>query len=106
MPRRSLHFVPGGQARMLEKALTLAADGLILDLEDAVPPDLKAATRPIVRDWLGRDFGGRERWVRMNPLATGLGRDDLAETIAGRPTGYVVPQPRHAPAGPPIAHNP
>ena len=96
MPRRSLHFVPGGQQRMLDKALTLAADALILDLEDAVPPDLKAATRPIVREWLGRDFGGRERWVRMNPVATGLGRDDLAETIAGRPTGYVVPKPRHA----------
>ncbi len=96
MARRSLHFVPGGQHRMLEKALTLPADGLILDLEDAVPPDLKAVTRPIVRDWLGRDFGGRERWVRMNPIATALGRDDLAETIGGRPTGYVVPKPRHA----------
>jgi len=77
-------------------ALTLPADGLILDLEDAVPPDLKAVTRPIVREWLGRDFGGRERWVRMNPIATALGRDDLAETIGGRPTGYVVPKPRHA----------
>src|SRR5204862_7819578 len=57
MPRRSIHFVPGGQQKMLDKALTLPADGLILDLEDAVPPDLKAATRPIVREWLGRDFG-------------------------------------------------
>jgi citrate lyase subunit beta/citryl-CoA lyase len=96
MALRSLHFVPGGQQRMLDKALTLPADGLILDLEDAVAPDLKAATRPIVRDWLGRDFGGRQRWVRMNPIATGLGRADLEETIAGRPTGYVVPKPRHA----------
>ena len=96
MALRSLHFVPGGQQRMLDKALTLPADGLILDLEDAVAPDLKAATRPIVREWLGRDFGGRQRWVRMNPIATGLGRADLDETIAGRPTGYVVPKPRHA----------
>jgi citrate lyase subunit beta/citryl-CoA lyase len=96
MPRRSIHFVPGGQQRMLEKALTLAADGLILDLEDAVPPDRKAATRPIVREWLARDFAGRERWIRMNPIATELARDDLAETIAGRPDGYVVPKPRHA----------
>lgn len=96
MPRRSLHFVPGGQARMLDKALTLAADGLILDLEDAVPPDRKAETRPIVREWLGREFGGRERWVRMNPIATDLARADLEETIAGRPDGYVVPKPRHA----------
>ena len=95
MLRRSIHFVPGGQQKMLEKALTLPADGLILDLEDAVPPDRKAATRPVVREWLGRDFGGRERWIRMNPISTELGRDDLAETMVGRPDGYVVPKPRH-----------
>ena len=95
--RRSLHFVPGGNERMIAKALTLPADGLILDLEDAVAPDRKAATRPIVRHWLeALDFGPRERWVRMNPIATGLGRADLEETIAGRPDGYVVPKPRHA----------
>jgi citrate lyase subunit beta/citryl-CoA lyase len=95
--RRSIHFVPGGQERMMAKALTLPADGLILDLEDAVPPDRKAATRPIVAGWLRNlDFKGRERWVRMNPLASGLGRADLEETIAGRPDGYVVPKPRHA----------
>src|SRR2546428_8675721 len=59
--RRSLHFVPGGNDRMLAKALTLPADGLILDLEDAVAPDRKAATRGVVSEWLGReDFGGRE----------------------------------------------
>ncbi len=95
--RRSLHFVPGGNEKMLSKALTLPADGLILDLEDAVPPDRKAATRPIVADWLRtRDFGGRERWVRMNPIWGPLGRADLEETIAARPDGYVVPKPRHA----------
>jgi citrate lyase subunit beta/citryl-CoA lyase len=95
--RRSLHFVPGGNERMMAKALTLPADGLILDLEDAVPPDRKVATRPIVRRWLSElDWGGRERWVRMNPIATGLGRADIEETIAGRPDGYVVPKPRSA----------
>jgi citrate lyase subunit beta/citryl-CoA lyase len=95
--RRSLHFVPGGNERMIAKALTLPADGLILDLEDAVAPDRKADTRPIVRRWLTElGFGGRERWVRMNPIATGLGVADLDETIAGRPDGYVVPKPRHA----------
>ncbi|MBI4593150.1 MAG: CoA ester lyase, partial [Candidatus Rokubacteria bacterium] len=78
MVRRALHFVPGGSEKMIAKALTLDADGLILDLEDAVPPDRKAATRPIVRGWLEKlDFGGRERWVRMNPLASGVGRADL-----------------------------
>ena len=95
--RRSLHFVPGGNEKMIAKALTLPADGLILDLEDAVAPDLKAATRPIVTRWLEElDFGVRERWVRMNPIATGLGVADLEATIAGRPEGYVVPKPRHA----------
>jgi citrate lyase subunit beta / citryl-CoA lyase len=95
--RRSIHFVPGGNERMIARALTLPADGLILDLEDAVAPDLKAATRPVVRRWLETlDFGPRERWIRMNPLATGLGRADLEETIAGRPDGYVVPKPRQA----------
>src|SRR5262244_383409 len=81
---------------MLAKALTIPADGLILDLEDAVAPDRKAATRGVVRDWLTRDCGGRERWVRMNPIATGLGQADLEETIAGRPDGYVVPKPGRA----------
>ena len=95
--RRSLHFVPGGNEKMIAKALTLPADGLILDLEDAVAPDLKETTRPIVTRWLAElDFGGRERWVRMNPIATGLGVADLETTIAGRPEGYVVPKPRHA----------
>ncbi len=95
--RRSMHFVPGGNEKMLAKALTLPADGLILDLEDAVPPDRKAATRPIVAEWLrSREFGGRERWVRMNPIWGPLGRADLEETIAARLDGYVVPKPRHA----------
>jgi citrate lyase subunit beta / citryl-CoA lyase len=95
--RRSLHFVPGGNERMMARALTLPADGLILDLEDAVAPDLKAATRPIVARWLAElDFGERERWVRMNPIASELGLADLEATIAGRPDGYVVPKPRHA----------
>jgi citrate lyase subunit beta/citryl-CoA lyase len=95
--RRSLHFVPGGNERMVQKALTLPADGLILDLEDAVPPDRKVATRSIVRRWLeSLDFGGRERWVRMNPIWGEHGEGDLEETIAGRPDGYVVPKPRRA----------
>jgi citrate lyase subunit beta/citryl-CoA lyase len=95
--RRSLHFVPGGNEKMITKALTLPADGLILDLEDAVAPDRKAATRPIVRQWLSTlDFGGRERWVRINPIFTDLAVADLEETMPGRPDGYIVPKPRRA----------
>ena len=95
--RRSLHFVPGGNERMIQKARSLPADGLILDLEDAVTPDKKAATRPIVRRWLETlDFGDKERWVRMNPIFTEYAEADLEETIAGRPHGYIVPKPRRA----------
>jgi citrate lyase beta subunit len=95
--RRSLHFVPGGNEKMIQKALTLGADGLILDLEDAVPADRKAATRPVVRRWLETlDFGRRERWVRMNPIFGEFGEGDLEATIAGRPDGYMVPKPRRA----------
>jgi citrate lyase subunit beta/citryl-CoA lyase len=95
--RRSLHFVPGGQEKMIAKALTLPADGLILDLEDAVPPELKPRTRPIVHRWLETlDFGGRERWVRMNPIFTEHAVADIEETIAARPDGYIVPKPRSA----------
>src|SRR5215471_11798539 len=95
--RRSLHFVPGGNEKMMQKALTLPADGLILDLEDAVTADRKAATRPIVCRWLETlEWNGRERWIRMNPVFTDYAQADLGETIAGRPDGYVVPKPRRA----------
>ncbi len=94
--RRSFHFVPGGNEKMIAKALTLPADALILDLEDAVTVEKKGEARGIVLRWLETlDFGGRERWVRMNPLATGFGEADLEGTIAGRPEGYVVPKPRN-----------
>ncbi|MBI2460148.1 MAG: CoA ester lyase [Candidatus Rokubacteria bacterium] len=71
--RRSVHFVPGGNERMIAKALTLPADGLILDLEDAVALERKAEARAAVLRWLETlDFGARERWVRINPLATDI----------------------------------
>ena len=82
---------------MITKSLTLPADGLILDLEDAVTVEKKTEARGIVLRWLqSLDFGGRERWIRMNPLATGFGEADLEGTIEGRPDGYVVPKPRTA----------
>ena len=96
-PRRSFHFVPGGNEKMIAKALTLPADALILDLEDAVTVEKKAEARGVVLRWLQTlDFGPRERWVRMNPLATGFGEADLEGTVQGRPDGYVVPKPRNA----------
>ena len=92
--RRSLHFVPGGNDRMLAKALDTNADTLILDLEDAVTPDRKDEVRGAVASWLAEaDFGATERTVRMNPLDTPWGYADLEATMATPPDAYVVPKP-------------
>ncbi len=78
-PRRSVLYMPGSNARALEKGRTLPADALILDLEDAVAPDLKEAARRQVLDALAEGgYGGREILVRVNGLATQWGRGDIA----------------------------
>ena len=92
--RRSLHFVPGGNERMLAKSLETNADCLILDLEDAVTPARKAEVRSVVSRWLAEvDFGTKETAVRMNPLDTPWGYADLDETMASPPDLYLVPKP-------------
>jgi citrate lyase subunit beta/citryl-CoA lyase len=91
--RRSAHFVPGANKKMLDKSIATNADCLILDLEDAVTPDRKDEARNIVADWLGTvDFKGKERTVRMNPLDTPWGLQDLEVTMRHPPDAYVVPK--------------
>lgn len=91
--RRSLHFVPGASERMLGKALASAADGLVLDLEDAVTPERKADARRSVAGWLATaDFAGKERTVRINPLDSPWGLADVAATMLHPPDAYVVPK--------------
>ena len=93
--RRAVHFVPGANEKMLNKSLALAADSLVLDLEDAVTPDNKDSARETVTDWLKKiDFGRKERMVRMNPLDTPWGVYDLEMTMQGRPDSYLVPKVR------------
>ena len=92
-PRRSLHFVPGGNARMFEKALTLNADTLILDLEDSVTPENKESARRAVCDWVEQaDFGAKECLVRINPQDSPWGRDDVEEIAGAHPDGLVLPK--------------
>ena len=92
--RRSIHFVPGGNERMLVKSLGTNADTLIFDLEDAVTPDRKDEVRGIVESWLAEsDFGSKEKTVRMNPLDTPWGLRDLDATMVSPPDAYVVPKP-------------
>ncbi len=91
--RRSAHFVPGANEKMLQKSLQSAADTLILDLEDAVTPERKGDARSVVAAWLADvDFGHQERTVRMNPLASPWGQADLAATMVTPPDAYVVPK--------------
>src|SRR5215831_8503109 len=78
-PRRSLLFVPGANPRGLAKARTLAADGLIIDLEDAVAPDAKESARAITAAALAEGgYGGRELVLCVNPIDTPWGHADLA----------------------------
>jgi citrate lyase subunit beta/citryl-CoA lyase len=86
--RRALHFVPGANEKLLRKSLTLPADSLILDLEDAVAPEQKDDARSTVTAWLREvDFGRQERIVRINPLDTPWGTRDESER--GFPQGEV-----------------
>src|SRR5882724_1735162 len=78
-PRRSLLFIPGSNPRALEKARSLPADGLIIDLEDAVAAAAKEEARAIVAAALAAGgYGGRELALRVNPLDTPWGHADLA----------------------------
>ena len=68
-PRRSHLFMPGSNPRALEKARNLAADGLILDLEDSVAPDAKAAARDgIAAAIAAKGFGKREILIDLTPV--------------------------------------
>lgn len=95
--RRSAHFVPGANDKMLTKALDTAADALVLDLEDSVTPDNKASAREAVAGWLADvDFAnaaaGHESVVRINPLDTPWCADDIAATMVNPPDAYLVPK--------------
>src|SRR3546814_4340380 len=77
-PRRSVLYMPGSNARALEKGRSLAADGLILDLEDAVAPDAKSGAREQIAAALKQGgYGKREIAVRVNALDSPWGRDDV-----------------------------
>ena len=91
--RRALLFMPGDSEHKIQKAATLDVDCIIMDLEDGVAASQKEAARATVRlALLTKDFGHRERVVRLNPVGSGLEEADLAETVAGRPDAYVVPK--------------
>ena len=90
-PRRSALYMPGSNARALEKARTLPADVLILDLEDAVAPELKAGAREQVRAAIAAGgYGRRELLVRANALDTPWGEEDLRAFANAGADGIVL----------------
>jgi citrate lyase subunit beta/citryl-CoA lyase len=92
-PRRSVLYMPGSNARALEKARELPADCLILDLEDAVAPEAKGQAREaIVKALQQGGFGDREVLVRINGLDTRWWVEDLAVIAAAKPDAVLVPK--------------
>ncbi|MGH9755147.1 MAG: HpcH/HpaI aldolase/citrate lyase family protein [Blastocatellia bacterium] len=101
---RSLLYVPGISERMILKARDSAANGLILDLEDAVAPDRKLEARATVVRMLGEiDFGGKEIFVRINALATEWGLEDARAVVAVGAPGLVIPKCESVEEAPSIA---
>jgi citrate lyase subunit beta/citryl-CoA lyase len=92
-PRRSVLYMPGSNARALEKAKTLAVDGIILDLEDAVAPDAKTMARDqVVAAVKAGGFGPREVFIRVNGIESPWFADDLNAAIAAAPDAILVPK--------------
>lgn len=92
-PRRSALYLPASNQKALAKARTLAADVVILDLEDAVAPDLKAEARAAAVAAVAEGgFGRRELVVRANALNTAWGAEDLAAISAVGPDAVLVPK--------------
>src|SRR3982074_2224517 len=92
-PRRSLLFMPGSNARALEKARNLPVDGIILDLEDSVAPDAKAMARDQIAQAIAAGgVGKREGLIRVNSLDSPWWIDDLNMAAKARPDGILVPK--------------
>ena len=92
-PRRSVLYMPGSNARAIEKARTLPVDAVILDLEDSVAPDAKAAARRQVADAVtAGGFGAREVVVRVNGLDTPWHVDDVTVAAHAAPDAILVPK--------------
>ncbi len=92
-PRRSVLYMPGSNARAIEKARTLDADAVILDLEDSVAPDAKETARRQVADAVAAGgFGGREVVIRVNGLDSPWAEADIALAGAAGPDAVLVPK--------------
>ncbi len=92
MKLRSLLFVPCDRPERMIKAQQSQADGVILDLEDSVAPERKAAARATLASFLAHEERLKPTFVRINPLASGLTLADLAALVDHRPDGLILPK--------------
>ncbi|MEP0320911.1 HpcH/HpaI aldolase/citrate lyase family protein [Bauldia litoralis] len=92
-PRRSALYIPGSNARALDKGRTIAADVLILDLEDAVAVEAKEMARAAVAAAVNvHAYGKREVVVRVNGLGTPWIARDIAAVVAAMPDAILIPK--------------
>ena len=91
--RRTMLFLPGNNPNMIANGGILGSDSIILDLEDAVAPDQKAAARELVKNALvAVDFGKCEIIIRINGLDTPYWEEDLEELIPLKPDAIMPPK--------------
>lgn len=91
--RRALLYVPGNEWHKIEKATSLNADSVCLDLEDGVAINRKIeACATVSRALETLSFGGAERLVRINAIGSGLESDDLDAASQARLEGVVIPK--------------
>jgi citrate lyase beta subunit len=95
--RRALLYMPGDDMRKIRKATTLGVDCVCMDMEDGVSLNRKAEARNTIVEALDSlDFGKSERLARINPVGSGLERDDLLTVLPARPDGIVIPKVEEA----------
>lgn len=92
-PRRSVLYMPGANERALEKAKTIDADALILDLEDSVSPDAKETGRAnVCAAVTSGEYGHRELAIRVNSIGTQWHDEDIKAAAAAGPDAILVPK--------------
>src|SRR5215468_4054589 len=90
---RSWLFAPGDSEKKMTKAMAGSADIVLIDLEDAVAPENKVATRAMVHDFIKANPAQRERlWVRINPFDGPYTLGDLAAIMPANPGGIMLPK--------------
>ncbi len=91
-PWRSMLYVPASKRRAIDKARSLAADAIIFDLEDSLPPEAKEPAREGLADALSADYGLRAKLVRVNAADTPWGKADVEVAAVAGADAILLPK--------------